>query len=219
MFSTLDDHEVDALLAGDMPADEELAPIAEVALALRRSAAAEPVPPMNAALLDQLAHPPVVALDTRRAVWSSLAKASAAAAVAAAVALVGVGASQNRLPTGLQDVVSSTADVIGLDVPRTDERGTEHRSDAGDDHAKDGTAPNDDGSNDGTPGYDGTTPGGADPADPGTPGDLEPATPATPPAEPGQADTEHPTASNSVTPSSTVPDVPEGPANGTRTTR
>jgi hypothetical protein len=185
VFSALDDHEVDALLAGSTPADADLAPVAEVAQALRRRAAAEPVPPMSDSLRAQLNAPGVVSLAAHRATRGALIKAGAAAAAVIAVAALGVGASQNRLPAGLQDVVSSTADLVGIDLPHAADRGQgdDHRSEQGDDNAKDDTAPDNgqgDG-NDGDPGYDGTTPGGATPADPGTPGDKEPATPATPP--------------------------------------
>jgi hypothetical protein len=120
-----------------------------------------------------------------------LVRAAVAAAVAA-LALVGVGAAQNRLPSGVQDVVSSTADLVGIDVPRSDER---HADDDSDDGTSD-EVPSTEGTevpgsteqqNQGDPGYEGTTPGGANPADPGTPGDKEPATPATPPSNPGNA--------------------------------
>lgn len=172
MFSTLDDHEVDALLAGTPVADGDLAPIAEVVRALRGLAEREPVPPMSDALRAQLAAAPVVPIGINRAMRTSFVKASAAAAVAAAVALMGVGAAQNRLPSSVQDIVSSTADLVGVNVPRADQR-----------HAHSSSVGNGNGNgNDGTPGYDGQTPGGATPADPGTPGDKTPATPATPPA-------------------------------------
>ena len=170
MFSTLDDHEVDALLAGTPVADGDLAPIADVVRALRGLAEREPVPPMSDALRAQLAAAPVVPIGINRAMRTSFVKASAAAAVAAAVALMGVGAAQNRLPSSVQDIVSSTADLVGVNVPRADQR-----------HAHSSSVGNGNG-NDGIPGYDGQTPGGATPADPGTPGDKTPATPATPPA-------------------------------------
>jgi hypothetical protein len=191
MIEMLDEREVDALLGGTAPA-EELAPVAAVATQLRARAAAEPAPPMSAALRAQLAAPPVVSLHAHRAARFALVRAAVAAAVAV-LALVGVGAAQNRLPSGVQDVVSSTADLVGIDVPRSDER---H---ATDDESDDGTSdevPSTEGTevpgsteqqNQGDPGYEGTTPGGATPADPGTPGDKEPATPATPPSNPGNA--------------------------------
>lgn len=189
MIEMLDEREVDALLGGTAPA-AELAPVAAVVTQLRERAAAEPAPPMSAALRAQLYSPPVVSLHAHRAARFALVRAAVAAAVAV-LALVGVGAAQNRLPSGVQDVVSSTADLVGIDVPRSDER---H---ATDDDSDDGTSdevPSTEGTevpgsteqqNQGDPGYDGTTPGGATPADPGTPGDKEPATPATPPSNPG----------------------------------
>lgn len=190
MIEMLDERDVDALLGGTAPA-AELAPVAAVVTQLRERAAAEPAPPMSAALRAQLQSPPVVSLQAHRAARYALVRAAVAAAVAV-LALVGVGAAQNRLPSGLQDVVSSTADLVGIDVPRSDER--QH-----DDDADDGTSdevPSTEGTavpgsteqqNQGDPGHEGTTPGGATPADPGTPGDKEPATPATPPSNPGNA--------------------------------
>lgn len=178
MFSMLDDHEVDALLAGTSPVDGDLAPVAEVVRALRRMADREPVPPMSGALRAQGASPPVVPIGLRRATRAALMQAAAAAAV---VALVGVGAAQNRLPADVQDIVSSTADLVDVDVPRSEER---HADDVGSGQGgSEGTG----NANDGTPGYDGVMPGGtdpADPADPGDPGDHEPATPATPATPP-----------------------------------
>jgi hypothetical protein len=200
MIEMLDEHEVDALLGGTAPA-EELAPVAAVVTRLRERAAAEPAPPMSAALRAQLYAPPVVSLHAHRATRFAFARAAVAAAVAA-LALVGVGAAQNRLPSSVQDVVSSTAELVGIDVPRSDER---HATDDGsDDGSDDGTSevPSTEGTDgtDGTevpggterqdqgdPGHEGTTPGGATPADPGTPGDKQPATPATPPSNPGNA--------------------------------
>jgi hypothetical protein len=172
-FSALDDHEVDGLLAGLPPDDADLAPLAEVAAMLRRSAAAERVPTMSATLRAQLAGPKVVAIAARQAGRSALIKAAAAAAAAAAVVTLGVGATQNRLPSGLQDVLSSTANLVGIHVPTAAERPS---------HSNGGSEPSDD-VDDQDPGHQGTTPGGATPADPGTPGDKEPATPATPPAQ------------------------------------
>ncbi|MGH9274526.1 MAG: hypothetical protein ACRDZU_07755, partial [Acidimicrobiales bacterium] len=174
MFSTLDDRDVDRLLAGMPSADRDLAPLAELAAFLRRSAAAEPAPPMGELLRAQLRGAPVVAIAARKA-NRSLVKAGAAAAAVVAVVGMGVGASQNRLPAGLQDVLSSTANLVGIHVPTVDERSSHSNGSDGDN-----PAPNADS---GDPGYEGTTPGGVTPADPGTPGDKEPATPATPPEQ------------------------------------
>lgn len=193
MFDTLDDHEVNALLAGTPVGDGDLAPIAEVVRVLRGLAEHEPVPPMSNALRAQLAAAPVVPIGINQAMRTSFVKASAAAAVAAAVALMGVGAAQNRLPSGVQDIVSSTADLVGVDVPRSDQRHAHSSgSESGDLNGN---------QNDSTPGYDGQTPGGATPADPGTPGDKTPATPATPPA-----------GSNGGRPADNGPGTEHGPA-------
>jgi hypothetical protein len=186
MIEMLDEREVDALLGGTAPA-EELAPVAAVVTLLRERAAAEPAPPMSATLRAQLYAPPVVSLHAHRAARFALVRAAVAASVAA-LALVGVGAAQNRLPSGVQDVVSSTAELVGIDVPRSDER---HLTDDGSDDGTSDEVPSTEapGSTElqGDPGHEGTTPGGATPADPGTPGDKEPATPATPPSNPGNA--------------------------------
>jgi hypothetical protein len=212
LFDALDDRQVDALLSGAAPDDPDLAPVADVAQALRRTTAGERVPPMSPALRAQLASPPVASIENHRAIRAALLKAVAAAA-AAAVALVGVGAAQNRLPTEIQDVVSSTADLVGIDVPRSEERhGPDGSSSDGAGANGDAVPPNgEEGEADGTPGHDGLTPSGTDPADPGTPGDQERATPATPPAPGGDGD-EQP--ANDGDPS-TNNAGPNGLANGT----
>ncbi|MEO7429119.1 MAG: hypothetical protein ABIY48_07015 [Acidimicrobiales bacterium] len=192
-LTTIDDHQVEALLAGTSLGDADLAPLARVTGTLRRLAEVEPVPPMSAALRAQLAGGAVIPIGhhdrhrrlhgagVHRAARRSLTMAAVAAA-ATAVALVGVGATQNRLPTSVQNVVSSTAHIVGIDVPRAEDRGApDPGSDLG---GANGSSGSTSGANDGTPGYDGVTPGGATPADPGTPGDHEPATPATPPSNP-----------------------------------
>lgn len=175
MFGTLDDESIDALLHGRAPEDNpDLDGVAAVVQRLRESAAQEPVPAMSAALRAQLLQPHVVPLVPAGHARRSLRAGVLVAAVAAAVALLGVGAGQNRLPANVQDVVSSVADVVGIDVPRAEER-TESKGGSGadDDH--------------GATGQDGSTRGGAGrggpavPADPGQPADKEPATPATPP--------------------------------------
>jgi hypothetical protein len=168
-FTDLDEDRADALLGGpsSMP-PVGLAGLVEVVEALRMRRAAEPVPPMAPALRAQVAARAGVPLNARRSARRALVLAAAAAAVVA----FGVGAAQNRLPAGIQDVVSSTVEHVGVHVHTSDERGQghEHRSDVADTHAQDGVAP--------TPGHEGTTPGGATPAVPNGPG--EPATPAVP---------------------------------------
>jgi hypothetical protein len=182
----LEDHEVDALLAGDAPSDRALAPISDVARALRTRVTWEPVPALGQPLRDQLAAglPPAGRRAARRALL-----VAAAAVLVASVAAISVGAAQNRLPADLQDAVASTADLVGVHVPTSDERSDdagEARSDIGADHGRDDEAPVAAAAGaDGDPGYEGVTPGGATPADPGTVGDSEPAIPAVPPDEQG----------------------------------
>lgn len=169
MFADLDDATLDALFAGHATGDAGLVSVEDLVRALRSRAGAEPAPVMSSALRAQLRTASIVPLDARRRIHWSAGKGVAAAAAVAVVALTGTAAAQNRLPAQLQDVVSSTADVLGVDVPRSDER-----IHTADDHE----TPDPDG-------YDGTTtPGGATPAEPK--GSGEPATPATPPDNPGE---------------------------------
>lgn len=183
-IADLDDEGTDALLRGEA-SSPGLTPLAHVVRRLRESVATETLPPMSAQLRAQIDAPLVVALHARRLAGRTLVRAALAAA-AAVVALVGAGATQNRLPGGLQDVVSSAAEIVGLDVPRSVER---HADDDHDPVEVEGEVDSTDApGHDGEPGYEGTTPGGATPADPGTPGDHEPAVPATPPEGHGQSD-------------------------------
>jgi hypothetical protein len=178
MFSTLDDREIEGLLSGQPTANPELAPLVELVATLRRSVG-EVVPTMSASLRAQLRATPVVPITAGQAGRSALYKAGAVAAAAAVIASLGVGASQNRLPSGLQDVLSSTANILGIDVPAASERGDHGSQD--DDAGKSGSSQ---GNDDGVPGGgNDNTSGGATPADPGTPGDNAPATPATPPEQ------------------------------------
>ncbi|MGQ0833281.1 MAG: hypothetical protein ACT4OV_16570 [Microthrixaceae bacterium] len=179
MLDALDDEQTDAVLDGTV-AVEGLEAVVAVVRRLRASAAAEPVPPMSAALRALLDQQAVPSLPARRIARGALVRAAVAAAVTV-VALVGAGAAQNRLPTGIQDVVSSTAELVGIDVPRSEDRGAPPS--APEDH--DGNAPDaekddaaDPGGPDGTerPGT-GSPPADPDRADPGTPGDKKPATP------------------------------------------
>jgi hypothetical protein len=128
---------------------------------------------------------------------------AAAAVLVAGLTAVSVGAAQNRLPADLQDAVASTADLVGLHVPSSDDRPADAgdaRSEVGADHARDDEAPvGAAAGSDGDPGYVGTTPGGALPADPGEVGDDAPATPAVPPDGTGPA---------------AVPAAPDGPGGG-----
>jgi hypothetical protein len=193
-FAELDDAAVDDLLRGETPiGHDDLAPIAEIAAAVRQRATARG-PEIGPALRSQIQArphvPPRYAATARR-------RLRLVTAAAAALMIVGVAATQNALPAAAQRFVSDAADLVGLDVPRPDERRGQAPEDTGE--PSESTDPTDaseppvttGGAPSGTPG-DGPsstggppeeTPGGATPADPGTPGDGEPATPATPPAQ------------------------------------
>jgi hypothetical protein len=211
-ITTLTDSEVDDLLAGTIPGgNDDLAPLAGLATVLRGSALEEQ-PSIGPELRRQLhaAAPPsdlapVHHLGRRAAVWTG-------AAAAAALVVLGVGAQGDVLPASVQDVVSSTAERIGIDLPRSADRDQPGRSDEAPpvergpvegedptDHAPAGPAA---GRGDGAGSQDRPSGGPADrpahstppaqpatpatPAQPGAPG--QPATPATPatPAQPGQ---------------------------------
>ncbi len=160
-FSSFDDAAVEALLSGSGASG----PVASVIDRLRRAAADEPVPEMGPALRAQVQGRTAGAVTSRAIGRRVLLRV---AAVAAVTGLLSVGAAQNRLPTSVQDVVSSTVELVGVHVPRTQERHPPQPEPAEDD----------DGASEGPS----VTPGGATPAEPGTPGDREPATPATPPS-------------------------------------
>jgi len=200
MVSDLDRAQDDAMLSGDAArVPDDMVAVVRIVAALRARAAAEPVPPMSPALRAQLEAPNVVALRAARSVRRAVVFA---AAVLAVVALVGVGAARNQLPGGLQDVVASTAEKLGIDVPRSSERG-DVRSDEGFEHGRDDTAPDAPGLV-GALGHDGTPPGGATPAIPGGPDG--PATPATPPDHAAPREKEAP-----QTPAPATPETPESP--------
>lgn len=176
MLEALDDQQMAAVLDGSGAVDG-LDAVVEVLRRLRASAAAEPVPPMSAALRALLDEQTVVPRPVRTIARGALVRAAIAATVAA-VALLGAGAAQGRLPSGIQDVVSSTAELVGIDVPRSEDRGTsgsgteDRGADAPGAEERDPAGPA--ASN---PGNDGSAPGDPDRADPGTPGDHQPATP------------------------------------------
>jgi hypothetical protein len=192
-FAELDDAAVDDLLHGETPlGHDDLAPVAELAAAVRQRATARG-PEMGPALRSQIQArphvPPRFAATARR-------RLRLVTAAAAALMIVGVAAAQNALPASAQRFVSDAAELVGLDVPRPEEgrgqapedtggpSGSTEPTDATETPVTAGEAPS------GTPGEGPSstggppeeTPGGAIPADPGTPGDGEPATPATPPA-------------------------------------
>lgn len=183
-FDAVFDEAVVAGASEDLPV--ELVPVARFATELRRRARREPVPPMSAALRAQLVQGAATPTPVARAARRSLVLA--AAAVAAVVALLSAGAAQNRLPTRLQDVVSSTAGLFGVDVPRADERSGGGSLTDQDDGGRPAAGPGAPGAQgggtgpaDGPVGSEGQ---GATPADPNGPG--EPATPATPPERSGR---------------------------------
>ena len=190
-FAELDDATVDDLLRGNTPEGyEDLAPVAELAVAVRARATAhdpEISPALRAQLLERPPVPPRYVGVARR-------RLRLGAAAAAAVAVVGVAAAQNALPASAQRFVSSAADLVGLDVPRPDDdgEGPVTTVDEPESTSDDGEAPGDGGHHrlrgaraarrrtaplgqSSTGGPPDETPGGATPADPGTPGDHEPA--------------------------------------------
>lgn len=212
MLDALDDEQMDALLEGSN-AVQGFEPVADVMRRLRASAAAEPVPPMSAALRALLDEPPARVRHLSAAARGALVRAAVAATVAA-VALLGAGAAQNRLPTEFQDIVSSAAELVGIDVPRSQERDSTHSG--GNHRDADGStvdprgAAGPDGSSGGDgPGHDGSTPGAETGADPGLPGDHEPATPAD--GSKGQGATDQPASENGR---ASDPVRPIGSANG-----
>lgn len=194
MLDALDEQQMDALLGGSALV-EDLAPLAEVVQRLRQSADSEPVPPMSATLRALLDEKPPVGV-ARYVPGSSRHAALKAVAAAVAVALLAAGAAENRLPAGIQDVVSSSADLVGISVPRSEHRhaeglGTKRRDDSAPDHQ-------------------GATPDGAETSTPGTPGDGDPSTQPAP--NEGGGTTKRPT-SEKVR--STEKANPTGQANGT----
>lgn len=202
MLDALDEQQMDALLGGSVIV-EELAPIAEVVRRLRQSADSEPVPPMSATLRALLDEPQVGV--GRHARGSSRHVFLKAAAAAVAVALLAAGAAENRLPAGIQDVVSSSAELVGISVPRSEDR---HAEGLGTERPDVGVPdPRDD---DSSPDHEGATPGGAETPTPGTPGDSGPSTEPAP--NEGSGTTERPT-SEKVR--STEKASPKGQANGT----
>lgn len=175
-LAALDDRVLDELLSGS-PLDEELEPLADLVRRLRASAALEPVPPMSLALRAQLHRVHRPRPRPARAARTALLRGVAVAAAAAVVAVLAAGATQNRLPSDFQDAVSSTAQLVGVDLPSSHDHPTEQPgsaptpSDVPDlaDRALDGSRP----------AGDGSTAGGFDSVD-----DLPspPAAPAAPPA-------------------------------------
>jgi hypothetical protein len=164
----LSDIDLDQLVAGEVPPGRnDLVALSAALGALRARVDAEPVPAMAPGLRIQLAEadadvdpatrsrpglavvPPAAEVGGW-ARWRGAVGASAAALVL--VAGVGVAAAQNALPSAVQDALAASAQLVGIDLPRSHDR---HGPPTG-------------------------TPGGAGPAGPGSPG--VPATPADPPA-------------------------------------
>jgi hypothetical protein len=119
--------EVEAVLRGRIPADrDDLAAVAALVERLHQLAASEPAPPMRAELRALVAgqagaEDRFAFLDRRqRRRVGALGVAAAAVVVFGAT---GVAAATNSLPSSLQDTVSNVADVVGVDVPRSEDRG------------------------------------------------------------------------------------------------
>ena len=189
VFDELDEDMTEQVLRGRAEEiDPELRDVARVVAALRAGAATEPVPEMSSALRARLRVGPDPVVVAHRRARRALVLAAACAAV---VVALGIGAAQNRLPAGVQDAVSSTAEVVGLDVPSSDDRHAEEEDGAEDTRRGQGgggpvgdvpSGGRDDGAAVGPLGEAGqpppSTPGGAIPADPAGSG---PAVPASPP--------------------------------------
>jgi hypothetical protein len=121
-MDVLDEVEVDALLQGDELPGRDLALVTGVVRSLRAAARREPVPPLGPTLRAQLYGGRVMPLPARRAALRSLWVAVASVLLAMLLAVGAVQAADNRLPTSLQDPVSATAGLVGLDVPRSEDR-------------------------------------------------------------------------------------------------
>jgi hypothetical protein len=128
VVEVLTDAELELVLAGRaVPGRADLDDLARALTELRERAAAEPVPPMGIDLRIDLAEAEVRASRAaepagpperpeRRA--GPLRRSGLVAAAAALVALVlGVGATQDALPRGLQDIAASAARQLGITLP------------------------------------------------------------------------------------------------------
>jgi hypothetical protein len=163
----LSDADLAQLVSGEVPPGrDDLVALSTALGALRARADAHPTPEMSPGLRIRLAEAdtdvtargragrlavaPAAAPVSRQPRWRGAVGASAAALVL--VAGVGVGAAQNALPTVVQDAIAASANLVGIDLPRSQDR-----------HAPPAA-----------------TPGGADPARPGSA--REPAARAVPPA-------------------------------------
>ena len=217
IFHSLPDREIDDLLAGRPTSSEAAASLAELVEVLRADARRAGAPAMSAALRGQVAGPSVARPPRRR----RRALVGSVVGLVLGASAVGAAAAQNALPGPLQDAASSAGSVIGIELPRTEERDSDG-DDGPDAPGSEGTA-GERGSGSGTsqddPGPAGhepptapqgppdTTPA-ATPADPGTPGDREPATPATP------ADREPATPTTSTPPTTPVTGGGNGQSTG-----
>ena len=184
-ISSLTDEEVDELLAGQAPdGHRELAPLADVATALRERAAHEPVPVMRYPLRHALVRgaAPVEPLRPRRLVHAAIGGAT--------IALLGLAGGANALPAPMQDAVAKVGDLVGVEVPHPSDDPTELPGGGGA-RARATPSGSGEGSDLGTGAPPDSTPGGATPADPGTAGDLEPASPALPADPPVEGGEEH----------------------------
>jgi hypothetical protein len=211
--TALSDHDVDQLIAGRTPEGmHDLAPVAQVSLALRERTAFEIAPVMGPSLRQALADAPAL---TTRNTGRIRRRLSGMAAAGVGVFALGAATAANALPAPVQAIVSEAGELLGVEVPHPDDHASdEGHHDVGPEvpSTDDVPVPGGDRGSSGAPGANGgeepgpedigppaTTPAGTTPADPGTPGDHEPATPARPatggdPAPKGTTpETDHPT--------------------------
>ena len=173
-ISSLTDHELDELLAGRTPEGRgELAPLADVAIAVRERTAGEPAPVMAYSLRQAVARGSMPLPRPRR-----LMPVAVAAFALAGVSLAGAA---NALPAPVQNMVAEAGDLVGVDIPHSTDDDVVETHDLS--TTTDAARPLAEGvGSDAEPkNQSGPTPGGTIPADPGTPGDMTPATPAIPP--------------------------------------
>ena len=187
--TSLSDHDIDELIAGRTPEGmHELSPVAQVSLALRERTAFETAPAMGPSLRQALADAPALTARNTGRIRRRLS----------GMAAVGVGALAFGAATAANALVSEAGDVVGLELPHSDDRahdGAENESGPEATTPDDDLGHGDDTSTDLGPGAidEGqpssadvgpppSTPAGTTPADPGTPRDQAPATPAVPSA-------------------------------------
>ena len=176
-ISSLSDEQVDSLLAGHAPeGQDELAPLAEVATAVRWRAAHEPTPVMRYPLRHAVARAMLPGEPQSRG------RLAHAALSGAAIAVLAVAGAADALPAPVQDAVADVGALVGIQVPGASDDGGTDIAEGSAPAAQPGFAEDeDDGADPGAARPSSLTPGGAVAADPGTPDDGEPASPATAP--------------------------------------